>query len=386
MTELEVAERFKTPAENLLMEIATLAKQMTDLIDLSIGDPDLITDSAIIEAAFADAQAGHTHYTASDGSAEFIQNVVDFYQKKYNLIFETTQVRGTVGALHGMYLALQAILNPGDEVIIHEPYFSPYKDQVIFAGGKPVFIPTFEKDGFQIDVEVLKKAITNKTKAIIINSPNNPTGAVFSPATFKAIADVAIENDLYILSDEVYEAFSFYEEFVPMATFAPDHTITFSSFSKAFAMTGWRMGYMISPANVNSIAKLINESLTYSAPTISQRAGIYALQHADELVPKVVDVFKERLEYVEKRVAEIPYLTLSPVKGTMYAFINIEKTGLDSVAFVEKVLKETKVLMIPGKAFGETTGDGYVRLAATQSLDCLKEAFDRLEKLKFYLK
>lgn len=378
-----IAERFLQPEENLLMEIATLAKKTPNLIDLSIGDPDLITDATIIEAAFADVKAGHTKYTASDGSADFIQTVVDFYQKQYQLTFSPSQVRGTVGALHGMYLALAAIIDPGDEVIIHEPYFSPYKQQVELVGGVPVFIPTFEKDGFQIDVEVLKSAITEKTRAIIINSPNNPTGAVFSPETFEKIAAVAIEHDLLILSDEVYEAFCFDDTFVPMAAFAPENTITFSSFSKAFAMTGWRIGYMIAPESINLTAKLINEAIAYSAPTPSQRAGIYALNHYDTLVPQVVAVFKERLTYIEQRVAEIPFLSLSPVKGSMYAFINIEKTGLDSVSFVEKLLKETSVLMIPGKAFGETTGDGYVRLAATQSLDLLKEAFDRIAACSF---
>ena len=378
-----IAERFLQPEENLLMEIATLAKKTPNLIDLSIGDPDLITDATIIEAAFADVKAGHTKYTASDGSADFIQTVVDFYQKQYQLTFSPSQVRGTVGALHGMYLALAAIIDPGDEVIIHEPYFSPYKQQVELVGGVPVFIPTFEKDGFQIDVEVLKAAITEKTRAIIINSPNNPTGAVFSPETFEKIAAVAIEHDLLILSDEVYEAFCFDDTFVPMAAFAPENTITFSSFSKAFAMTGWRIGYMIAPESINLTAKLINEAIAYSAPTPSQRAGIYALNHYDTLVPQVVAVFKERLTYIEQRVAEIPFLSLSPVKGSMYAFIKIEQTGLDSVSFVEKLLKETSVLMIPGKAFGETTGDGYVRLAATQSLDLLKEAFDRIAACSF---
>ncbi|MGM0124122.1 aspartate aminotransferase [Enterococcus sp. AZ194] len=383
MNKFSIAKRHQQPAENLLMEIATKAKALPDLLDLSIGDPDLITDETIINQAFEDAKNGFTHYTASDGSQTFIQTVVDFYQKKYNLSFKPNQVRATVGALHGMYLALQVLLDPGDEVIIHEPYFSPYKDQVLFAGGTPVFIPTYEEDDFQINLDVLKAAITDKTKAIIINSPNNPTGAVFSAETFKAIAELAIENNFYILSDEVYEAFSFYEDFVPMATFAPENTITFSSFSKAFAMTGWRIGYMIAPDYINDIAKLINESLTYSAPTISQQAGIYGLTHYDTLVPPVVAVFKERLEYVGKRVEAIDFLSLHPIKGSMYAFINIEKTNLDSVSFVEKVLEETNVLMIPGKAFGETTGDNYIRLAATQNIDVLKEAFDRIEKLQF---
>ncbi|MDR2278224.1 MAG: pyridoxal phosphate-dependent aminotransferase [Vagococcus sp.] len=373
---------YQHPEENILMDFTTMASQMDNLLNLSIGDPDLITNLAISQAAFEDVKNGHTHYTASDGSADFIESVINFYQKQYDLNFEKNQVRATVGALQGMYLTLQVLLNKEDEVIIHEPFFSPYRTQVIEAGGTPVIIPTFEEDGFQINIDILKAAITPKTKAIIINSPNNPTGAVFSKETFKEIADLAIEHDFFILSDEVYEAFSFYEDFTPMATFAPNHTITFSSFSKAFAMTGWRIGYMIAPDYINAACKLLNEDITFSAPTPSQRAGIYALNNYQELVPEVVAVFKERLEYVEKRVKEIPFLSLHPVKGSMYAFINISASGLTSMDFATKLLQEQQVLVIPGKAFGNS-GDNYIRLAATQSIDVLKEAFDKIEKLEF---
>lgn len=377
-----LATFYQYPEENILMDFTTMASQMDNLLNLSIGDPDLVTNSVITEAAFKDVLAGHTHYTSSDGSADFIDSVINFYKKQYALDFNKNQVRATVGALQGMYLTLQVLLNEGDEVIIHEPFFSPYRTQVIEAGGTPVIIPTYEKDDFQINIDILKQAITDKTKAIIINSPNNPTGAVFSKETFKEIADLAIAHDIFILSDEVYEAFNFYEDFTPMATYAPNHTITFSSFSKAFAMTGWRIGYMIAPEYINSACKLLNEDITFSAPTPSQRAGIYALDHYDDLVPQVVEVFKDRLEYVEKRVKEIPFLSLHPVKGSMYAFINISKSGLTSMDFATKLLQEQQVLVIPGKAFGES-GDNYIRLAATQSIEILKEAFDKIEKLTF---
>ena len=383
MDKSKIARRFQQPAENLLMKIAVLAKEKEDIIDLSIGDPDLITNPAIIEAAYTDVKKGATNYTAPDGSKEFLQTVVDFYQKKYDLNFQVNQVRATVGALHGMYLVMQVLLDPGDEVIIHEPYFSPYREQVTLSGGTPVFVPTYEANGFQLDVADLKAAITARTKAIIINSPNNPTGAVFSEATLKQIAEVAIENELFIISDEIYEDFAFKEKFVPMARLAPENTITISGVSKGFAMTGWRLGYMVAPAYINQVAGMINESITYSAPTASQRGGIYALKHYEELVPPTVAIFKERLAYIEKRVAEIPYLTLPSVAGSMYAFINISKSGLDSVTFVEKVLEQSGVLFVPGKAFGENVGDDYIRLAATQPLEVLAEAFDRLAKLSF---
>lgn len=379
---IEVAKKFQEPEQNLLMEIATLAKATPNLIDLSLGDPDITTDEAIINASMVDAKAGHTHYTASDGSQEFLEAVVNFYQKHYGLAFHVDQVRGTVGALHGMYLTMQALLNPGDEVIIHEPYFSPYKDQIVLAGGTPVIVPTYEKDGFQLDLAILEKAITPKTKAIIINTPNNPTGAVFSDETLKGIAELAKKHHFVILADEVYEAFCYEQSYTPMATFAPDHTITFSSFSKTFAMTGWRIGYMIAPVHVNLVLKQLNESVTYSAPTLSQQAGIYALNHYQTFAEKTKQLFAERLTYIEKRISAIPFLSLTPVKGSIYAFVNIEKSGLTSVPFTEKLVKATQVLVIPGEAFGDS-GKNYVRIAATQDLPQLKEAFDRIEHLHF---
>lgn len=382
MDSKKLAKKHQVIPNNILADIGTLAKTTPNLIDLSIGDPDLITDDRIIQQAFLDVKKGHTKYTESGGSSDLIEAIQDFYQRFYQLDFAKNQIRATVGALHGMYLTLQTILDPGDEVIIHEPYFSPYKDQVIHSGGVPVLVPTYEKDGFMLDVTLLEVAITSRTKALILNSPNNPTGAVFSPETFKKIAELAKKYDFFILSDEVYDGFSFYAPFVPMATYAPDHTVTFGSLSKNFAMTGWRIGYMVAPSYLNNAAKLLNEGITYSAPTPSQRAAIYALNHAEELIPKVSTVFKERLEYIEKRVAEIEYLSLHPVKGSMYAFINIQKSGLDSLEFSQYVLKETSVLVIPGLAFGES-GKDYVRLAATQNLMVLKEAFDRLAKLRF---
>lgn len=377
-----MAKKFQETPVNILADIGTLAKKTSNILALSIGDPDLITDEAIINVAFADVSRGATKYTESGGDIELIQAIQAFFKRTYKLEFAENQIRATVGALHGMYLALQVLLDPGDEVIIHEPYFSPYKDQVLNSGGSPVFIPTYEKDNFMINTDILEAAITDRTKALILNSPNNPTGAVFSKETLEKIAELAKKHNFYILSDEVYDGFCFYEDFIPMASLAPEHTITFGSMSKNFAMTGWRLGYMISPSYINEAAKLLNEGITYSAPTPSQRAAIYALNHAETLIPKVANTFKERLEYVQKRVAKIPYLSLHPVKGSIYAFLNISRTGMDSVTFSEYLLQETQVLIIPGRAFGDS-GDNYVRLAATQDLNVLKEAFDRMERLTF---
>ena len=377
MKQSMIAQRFQTPEENLLMDIATIAKKTPNLIDLSIGDPDLITDQSIIAAAFTDVKNGHTKYTASDGSSDFIQAVVDFYQNHYGLTFANDQVRASVGALHGMYLALCAILDPGDEVIIHEPYFSPYKQQVEMAGGSPVFIPTFEKDGFQIAIDVLKAAITDKTKAIIINSPNNPTGAVFSPTTFKAIAEVAEENDLLILSDEVYEAFCFMEEFVPMATFAPERTITFSSFSKAFAMTGWRIGFIFAPVALTAQIIKVHQYLVTAASTISQKAAVRALVEGINDAAVMKAEYRQRRDFLYEKMTALGFEIAKP-SGAFYLFAKIP-TGYeqDSMAFCVDLAEKNQLAIIPGIAFGPEA-EGYVRLSYAASQENLQEAMKRL--------
>ncbi|MFW7432034.1 pyridoxal phosphate-dependent aminotransferase [Vagococcus carniphilus] len=373
---------YQEPEANILLEFGAMASKMDDLLDLSYGDPDITTDARIIEAAFNDAKNGHTHYTAPSGDKEFLKEAQHYYNSRYGLSVELNQIRATVGALHGIFLALTVLLDEGDEVIIHEPYFTPYKTQIRDAGGKAVIIPTYEKDDFQIDIDILKKAITPRTKVLILNTPNNPTGSVFSTETLKKIAELAIEHNFYIFSDEVYDSFCFEKEYVSIAKFAPENTVIFNSFSKTFAMTGWRVGYMIAPTFINEACYHLDEGICFSAPSISQRAGVYALQHINEIMPDVTSIFEERLRYIEKRVEGIPFMSLKPIKGSIYAFINISGTGLSSVDFSMKLLEEQKVLVVPGKAFGDS-GDNYIRFAATRDLETLKEAFDKIEKLTF---
>ena len=382
MNRLLLNHYYQDTPDNLFVQFSELAATKTNIIDLSIGDPDVTTHEEIIEQAFQDATAGQTHYTSANGDSELIQAIQSYYERTYQLSFNNNQLFASVGALHGMYLALQVLINPGDEVILHDPYFSPYKEQVIAAGGIPVIIPTFEKDHFELDLTLLKGAITSNTKAIIINSPNNPTGAVFSQETLTGIAALAQAHDFFILADEVYEAFCYNETFQPMARFAPNHTLTFGSFSKSFAMTGWRLGYVIAPNYIIEAISLLNENVAYSAPTISQRAGIYALNHAERFIPSMTKLFAERLAFINKRVEQLPFLSMVETKGSMYAFVNIRHTGLDSLQFAQKLLDEQNVLVIPGIAFG-SAGEGYIRIAATQSIDILSEAFDKIAQLTF---
>ncbi|TLG78339.1 pyridoxal phosphate-dependent aminotransferase [Vagococcus zengguangii] len=380
MNRLLLNHYYQDTPDNLLMQFSDLAATKTNIIDLSIGDPDIVTNHAIIQQAFLDAKAGHTHYTAANGSPELVEAIIDYYDRTYDISFQSNQIFASVGALHGMYLALQVLLNPGDEVILHAPYFSPYKEQVIAAGGVPVIVPTYEKDCFELKLDALEQAITSNTKALIINSPNNPTGAIFSKETLQGIAKLAIKHDLYILADEVYEAFCYNEPFHPMVQFAPKNTLTFGSFSKSFAMTGWRLGYVLAPDYIIEAIGLLNENVAYSAPSISQRAGIYALTHAETLMAETKDLFAKRITFINEQVGKIPFLSMIETKGSMYAFVNIRKTGLDSLAFAKKLLQEQHVLVIPGIAFGEA-GEYYIRIAATQSLSLLAEAFEKIAQL-----
>lgn len=376
-----LTNRYQHPAPNLLAQIGTLAATTKDAIDLSIGDPDFKTPDAVIDAAFAKTKAGMTHYTEASGLPELRAAIQTYYQSKYQLSFTIPQIRVTVGASHALFIALAALINPGDEVIVPEPSFSPYPEEVKVVGGVPVMLDTRPEEGFAIKPADVAKLITDKTKAIIINTPNNPTGNVMDPADAQQLAQLAQERGIFIMADEVYSDFLLGDHhFTPMATYAPDNVITLGSFSKSFAMTGWRIGYLIGPEYLTEAARLVNEGITYSAPAPSQNAALYALQHADEIIPEFAATFAKRLTFIKEQVAQIEWLDVSPIQGSIYAFVDIRQTGLDSVTFAEQLLKKAGIIVIPGLAFGQA-GEGFVRIAATQPLEVIKTAFDKIKQL-----
>ncbi|QZY56213.1 pyridoxal phosphate-dependent aminotransferase [Crassaminicella profunda] len=377
-----LSKRYWNSITTPMAEVVDLAYKYDDLINLSLGDPDYITDKSIIDEAFLDAHKGHTRYADSLGDPELRYEIANFYQKTYNHELSDREIMSVVGACHGMYLVLEAILDDGDEVIVPEPYFTPYYNQIQLVRGKPVILETYEKDHFQIDVEKLKSLITNRTKAIVVNTPNNPTGACLDQEHLQAIAKVAIEHDLIVIADEVYGGFSFQREFVPMATIEgmKERTITLGSFSKDYAMTGWRIGYVLAPSYMIDCIRDINEGICFCAPSISQRAAIYAIRMRESILKPMAEEYKKRVEYAYKRINEIPKISVLPPQGTFYLFVNIKETGLSSVEMSKKMLEEAHVLVIPGSAFGKS-GEGYIRIACTVGVDRLKEAFDRIEKI-----
>ena len=377
-----IAKRYWKDQSTAMGQSDVLAKSFDDVIDLSLGDPDLTTHEAIIEAAFKDARAGHTKYTDFRGDPELRQAIIDYYKEEYKMDIADEEIFVAASGCLAMYLVLEAIVDDGDEVILQAPFFTPYPQQVELARGIPVELPTYEEEDFQIDVQRLESLITERTKALVINSPSNPTGNCLTVETMEKIAEIAEKYDLIVISDDIYTAFSYQNPFVPFASLPgmKERTIIINSFSKNFTMTGWRVGNIIAPDYIIKIVQQINENVVFTAPSISQRAAIYALHHRDEIQPAMIEEYKNRMFYAAERITDIPKISvINPPKGSFYLFINIKGTGLGSVDAADMILREAHVLTLPGNAFGEC-GEGYVRIACTVGIDTLEEAFDRIEK------
>lgn len=374
-----ISKRYWDEAATPMGDAVELAYRYDDIINLSLGDPDLITDRRIISEAFKDAEKGHTRYTDSLGYPELREEIALFYKNEFGYELNINEIMAVVGACHGMHLVLEAILDDGDEVIVPEPFFTPYANQIKLSRGKLVSLETYEQEGFQINIERLRSLITERTKAIIINTPNNPTGACLSKEVLEQLAEVAIQNDLIVISDDVYGAFSFDEPFIPITTIKGmrERTITIGSFSKDYAMTGWRIGYVLAPEYLIDCIRNINEGVCFSAPSVSQRAAIHAMRLRKELQPGLVAEYKKRVFYAYERINKIPGISVLPPQGSFYLFVNIKETGMTSAEFCRRLLDEAHVLAVPGNGFG-SCGEGYIRIACTVGVEKLGLAFDRI--------
>ena len=379
-----IAERFRSSGgPGLSLDTEALAKY-DDIIDLSIGDTDFTTDSAIIDAAFRDARSGHTHYGNPKGDPELIAAYCAAWEEDFGQKLAADHVMVSASSCMGMGLAMMAILDPGDEVIVFSPYFAIYKSQIELAGGVCVEVPTYAGEGYTIDEASLRAAVTPKTKAIIFNNPTNPTGMAYGEDTLRMLARVAEEYDLLIAADEIYTTYLFEGSYVPLRTLPgmEKRTITLNSFSKNFLMTGWRVGMLIAEPEILSVMLNINGSLIYTTPSISQRAALEALRQRARIRETYVAAYRDRIFYSAERIEKIPYLSLVRPKGTFYLFPGVEKTGLSTPEFCKQLLEKAHILVTPGDAFG-STGAGHIRIACTVDIDKLKVAYDRMEKLSF---
>lgn len=378
-----VAKKYWKDEITVMSQTDELAKQFDDVIDLSLGDPDINTDRIIIDHVYQDMLAGHTKYTDFRGDPELREEIAKFYKDEYNYEIADEEICVTASGTHAMCLTFCAVLDPGDEVIIHAPYYTYYLNQIHFAGGIPVILDCYEEEDFQIDLKRMEKLITERTKAIIVNTPNNPSGACMNKEILQGVARLAQQYDLLIVADDIYTAYSYEEPFLPIMTFEGmrERTITLNSFSKDYIMTGWRVGSIIAPPNIIKAVHAVNDAVMFTAPAMSQRGAIYAIRNRKTIQPPIVEEFKKRMTYAAKRINAMKNISCLPPRGAFYLLINIKGLQMSSEEASRLLLEKAHVLTVPATCFGDC-GEGYLRICCTKSIDVLKEAFDRLEQVK----
>lgn len=356
-----------------------------DYIDFGVGDPDLCTDQSIIQACYDAALNGATHYDIPQGSIKLRKSICRFYEEEYQLSITPQEVVVTISGCQAMFTVAKALCSLGDEIIIPSPFFASYTHQIELAGGVPVFLETRGEDNFAIDVEKLRALITPKTKAIIVNTPNNPTGACLSKENLREVYDLAVEKDLMVICDDIYTLYSYEEDFFPMMKFDPQlkHVIAINSFSKDFVMTGWRIGTIIAHREIARILAFINETVVYHAPILIQEAAITAIENRKTIQPAIYQEYKHRMFTAYQRLAKLKNVKINPPMGTFYLFPDVSATGLSSGEVARKILEEAHVHVIDGSIFGPG-GEGHLRLAVTVPEAKIHEAFDRIEKMDIF--
>ena len=356
-----------------------IAATMDDCISLGVGEPDFVTPEHVIHAAQKSLANGNTGYTSNSGMIELRQAICDYIEGRYDIRYDAeTEALVTVGVSEALWLAMKTILDPGDEVLVIEPCFTANPACVTMAGGVPVMVPTYVEHDFQVTAADLEARITSRTRAILINYPNNPTGAVMSRERMLEIADVVERHDLVVISDEIYERLVYDTEHVNFASLPGmfERTILLSGMSKSFAMTGWRLGYATAPAALIDAMKKFHQYLIMSAPTMAQVAALQALQHGDEDIERMRRSYDRRRRLIVDGFNAMGLHCFEP-RGAFYCFPSIESTGMDAETFCERLLLEEKVAVIPGSAFGES-GTGYIRACYATAEEDIQLALERI--------
>ncbi|MBK9210302.1 MAG: pyridoxal phosphate-dependent aminotransferase [Anaerolineales bacterium] len=355
---------------------------MKDVISLGIGEPDFTTPKPILDAGIRSLQNGETHYTSNQGKMELRQGVVDNLQKLYNVKYDAArEVVATVGVSEALYLTFTAILEPGDEVIIPTPCFVSYQAEVILAGGVPVEIPARLENDFTIDPDDIRKAITPRTKVIFIGYPSNPTGAVAPREVMVEIGKIAEQYNLIVVSDEIYDRLVYDFEHVCFPALDESlrrRTVLLGGFSKAYAMTGWRIGYACGPEDIIQGMVRIHQYTIMSAPTTAQDAAIEALKSGEPHVQEMVTEYDRRRRLLVAGLNRLGLSTFEP-RGAFYTFPNVKASGMDDETFAETLLKEEGVAVVPGNAFGPG-GEGFVRACYATEYSKIEEALYRMER------
>jgi len=368
----------ETPASGI-RRFFDIVSQMHDVVSLGVGEPDFDTPWRVTEACIFSLERGRTHYTSNYGTIELRTAIAEYLRKAEGLEYNPeNQILITVGVSEGMDIAMRAILNPGDEVIVPEPCFVAYKPCIAFAGGVPVPVCSYMEDGFAVKPEQIEAAITPKTKAIWISYPTNPTGGIASRETLEKIVQIAIKHDLYIVSDEIYDRLTYDGEHVCVPTLAGayERTIYLNGFSKAYAMTGWRIGYACASPDIIEMMMKIHQYTMMCAPIMAQVAALEAIKNGYEDSESMIEQYAQRRRVITQGMNDAGLQCILP-GGAFYVFPSIKNTGLSSDEFSEKLLFEEKVAVVPGNAFGEC-GEGHIRCSYATSIEKIQIAIERI--------
>ena len=376
-----MSQRAQAIAPSPIRRFFDLAESMEGVISLGVGEPDFRTPWTIRAAAIATLERQAIFYGANSGLLELRREISHFMERKYKLSYcPENELLVTIGGSEAVDLTFRTLINPGDEVLITEPCFVCYAPLVSMADGVPVSLPTKEENEFRLTAEELKAKITPKTKLLMLSYPNNPTGGIMRREDYEAIAEVLRGTDIFVLSDEIYSEMTYGTKHVSIAELdgMRERTVVVNGFSKTFAMTGWRLGWMAAPAEIIAQARKIHQYGIMCAPMVSQRAAIEALRHCDADCTRMIEEYDHRRRFLLERFAQMG-LPCFPAQGAFYLFPSIESSGMSSEEFCEQLLQEEKVAVVPGSAFGEC-GKNNIRISYAYSLKHLAEAANRMER------
>jgi aspartate aminotransferase len=381
---MEISARAAQLSPSLTLSIDSKAKAMKaegiDVCGFGAGEPDFDTPEHIKQAAIAALEAGFTKYTPSAGLPELRQAISEKLEADNQLSYRPSQVVVSSGAKHSCYNAILATCQPGDEVLIPSPYWVSYPDMVRLAGAEPVIVQTSERNGWKMRASDFENAMTPRTKMVILNTPGNPSGSVYTREELEGIVEVAAEEDIYILSDEIYEKLVYddakHVSIASLSKEAYDLTITVNGFSKAYAMTGWRLGYMAAPEVVAKAVDNIQSHSTSNPCSFAQKGAVAALKGDQQALADMRDEFSMRRDYMFDRITKIPNITAVKPQGAFYILVNISQLGLSSQNFADRLLSKANVAVVPGAAFGD---DRTVRLSYATSIDIIKKGLDRFQ-------
>ena len=376
-----ISENTKRIKHSKIREMFNMALEYDNPINLTIGEPDFTVADNVAAAGCRAILEGKTKYSENAGIMPLRESISQYLKNEIDAVYDpVSEICVTTGAMGGLYQTLKVILNPGDEVIVNEPCWTNYVQQIIMCDGVPITIGTDETDSFSIDINAVKNAITDKTKAIIINSPCNPTGTVLEKEKLMQLAELSKMHGFLVISDEVYKHIRYDDtEFTSIASLPgmKENTVVIDSFSKSHAMTGFRIGYVAGPQEIVSNVTKLQENIAACVAMPSQYAAIAALEGDRAHLNNMVATYKERRDYLISEIEKMSHVSCAAPKGAFYAFINIKETGMNCEDFAIQLLKQQQVVVVPGTAFGEK-GEGYIRISFATSMDILKTGMEKM--------